>query len=252
MLLMDTSGNGQPGSGDDPLAPSRAGTALTMNSNLLNCNTSDSDHTGQLVDLQGGIYQGVERNSDFGRHQALRANSVINGNQATGFNFEERTSPTGPLVGQGSGDLEDGDSDGAFETFDANGSTNAGKSVNISTNLVFGDRNGDGNPDHVSIPWALASQLGVDTSDGCSAGGSGGTDPQVFIPMADTNQDGRPDSVVPDLDGNGSPDPDLLRSPPLVAAAVPTMNTWWLATLGIGLMLMALRRLRVRDAYRPN
>jgi len=25
------------------------------------------------------------------------------------------------------------------------------------------------------------------------------------------------------------------------------MNTWWLATLGIGLMLMALRRLRARE-----
>jgi hypothetical protein len=53
-------------------------------------------------------------------------------------------------------------------------------------------------------------------------------------------------------DGNGSPDPDLLRSPRLVAAAVPTMNTWWLATLGIGLMLVALRRLRVREANRLN
>jgi hypothetical protein len=54
---------------------------------------------------------------------------------------------------------------------------------------------------------------------------------QVWVPLADTNGDGRGDSVVVDLDGNGIPDPQYYTSPRLGAQGVPTTNSIELAIL---------------------
>lgn len=75
------------------------------------------------------------------------------------------------------------------------------------------------NGGNVSIPWSEASTLGIDTSYPC-----GGILSQVWIPLADTNADGRGDSVVLDLDGNGVADGDLYASPLVAAPSVPTMG----------------------------
>ena len=54
---------------------------------------------------------------------------------------------------------------------------------------------------------------------------------QIWVPLADTNGDGRGDSVVIDLDGNGIPDPQDDSSPGLAPQGVPTTNAVGLALL---------------------
>lgn len=240
--LLDTNGNGVPDSGDTPATPTRVGNVVTLVSPL-DCNTGDGDNQGTLSGNLNGRLNTLSRNSDFGRTQELQVTSA-NGDQATGFGFTERSG--GTAVGTGTGGLADGDGDGAFEQFSGNGSTSGGRAVGSTFDLVFGDANNDGHSDYVSMPWAFSSFFGVDPTDGCGAGGAGGTDPQVWIPLADSNGDTFPDAIIPDLDGNGVPDGDSFRSPPLVSAAVvPTMTTWWTTLLTVllsGASLWALRR----------
>ncbi len=59
------------------------------------------------------------------------------------------------------------------------------------------------------------------------ASGSG----QIFVPLADTNGDGRGDTVVLDLNGDGIPDPQYYTSPRLGALGVPATNNVALAAL---------------------
>jgi hypothetical protein len=241
--ILDTNGNGVPDSGDTAATPTRVGNAVAL-SNPLNCNSGDADDQGSLGGSLNGRLNTLSRNSDFGRTQELMVTSA-NGDQATGFGFTERAGAT--AIGTGNGGLTDTNGDGAFERFSANGSTAAGKSVNTAFDLLLVDANNDGHPDFVSIPWAFAPLLGVDPTDGCSAGGSGGTDPPIFVPLADSNGDGFGDSIIPDLDGDGVPDGDLFRSPRLVAAAVPTMNIQWMTLLTVLLSGASLWLLRRRD-----
>lgn len=83
---------------------------------------------------------------------------------------------------------------------------------NATISLVFSG-------DNVSIPWSQASTLGIDTNYSCA-----GALPQVWIPLADTNGDGRGDSIVLDLDGNGVADTDLYSGPVVSPPSVPAMG----------------------------
>jgi hypothetical protein len=87
-------------------------------------------------------------------------------------------------------------------------------SVNATTSFIYTP-----NSDYVSIPWSQASALNIDTSTTCA-----GVVSQVWIPLADTNGDGRGDSIVLDLDGNGVADADVHASPTIVVPSVPTMG----------------------------
>jgi hypothetical protein len=73
--------------------------------------------------------------------------------------------------------------------------------------------------DHLSIPWSQVNSIGIYTSYPC-----GGELPPVWAPLADTNSDGRGDSLVLDLDGNGVADADLFAGPAMVLPSVPTMG----------------------------
>jgi hypothetical protein len=238
--LLDTNGNGIPDAGDAKATPTRVGNVVTLISPF-DCNSGDGDNQFTLgPGTLGGLLNTATRNSDGGRTQELDITAGTGG-KATAFSFSEKVG--GTAIGTGIGSLQDTNLDGAFETFSANGSTNGGKTVGTAFSLVFGDTNGDGIPDYVSIPWALSDLFGVNPSDPCSAGAN----PQVWIPLADSNGDGQPDSIIPDLDGNGVPDPDSFTSPPLVAAAVPTVNSQWMTALTVLLSGLALWMLRRRE-----
>jgi hypothetical protein len=80
----------------------------------------------------------------------------------------------------------------------------------FTTSLTLVDVNSDGCADYVSIPASQAAGLGMTPIPaGCK---DAGKSPQVFVPLADSNGDSKPDSIMMDLDGNGVPDPDFAPS----------------------------------------
>jgi hypothetical protein len=110
--------------------------------------------------------------------------------------------------------------------------------INMMATLVFTP-----NASHVSIPTSQATMLGA-------RGGLCGPSfiPQIWVPLADTDGDGRGDTIILDLDGNGIPDPQFYGSGRLGAIGVPTTNTVGLSILmvllgSIGAWYLGQRRL---------
>ncbi|MBI4447063.1 MAG: SBBP repeat-containing protein [Acidobacteria bacterium] len=89
----------------------------------------------------------------------------------------------------------DQNSDGVVDAFTAQ---RAGQPA-VTISPVFYDVNGDKKADFVSMPWALSYLLGLNFRDRVP-------DPQVFIPLGDTNGDGTPDSPAFDFDNNNQAD----------------------------------------------
>lgn len=184
-----------------------------------NCDKGDGDDTFQFSG--GPPYTTAARDNGL-LHQEASV-SGFTGGFPTSFHFWD----TGASFGNGG--LNDTNADGVYDTFLGNGQTLLGGPVNVSLAFQLMDNNRDGNPDHISVPWAEVNALGwLDPTDGCND-----TEPQAWVPLADTNGDGKPDSIVFDLDGNGAADPQFYTSPPLVPAAVPSVNWSGLALLAV-------------------
>ncbi|UCF38395.1 MAG: SBBP repeat-containing protein, partial [Acidobacteriota bacterium] len=109
-------------------------------------------------------------------------------------------------------DLLDSDQDGVFDSIrvESDGSDMASvlglpsqASVSLETSLTYFDINQDGHADFASIPWTIIPLLlagaGVDIE----------TPNMVFVPLGDSDGDQLPDSSLPDLDHNGTPDADI-------------------------------------------
>jgi hypothetical protein len=168
------------------------------------------------------------------------------GGLPTGFRYEQVTSGGAPS-GNGNGSITDTNGDGAFDSMTGSGTQGKGTPVSFTIGFTSSDVTGDNNPDYLSIPWSQASAVGVRFNDSCTVAGSGGTDPQVWIPLADSDGDNRPDAIVLDLNGNGAADPEFFRSPRVVAPTpTPSMNTWTLGVLLALLMLVGWWSLRQR------
>jgi hypothetical protein len=122
--------------------------------------------------------------------------------------------------GMGTADLTDGNADGIFEAGSATSTVGRNVGTLLIPNFVFFDVNNDGVADYVSMPWTLTNlaAMGFNPNDTCGPAGAGGLEPQIFIPLAL----GR---IILDLDGNGSPDPGVFRSPPLAPQGIPPTNT---------------------------
>lgn len=228
-----------------PLAPARAGastfspTAAGGGAYLLNnpwdCNASNANNT--FTFSGGPPYNRVTRSS---RGQAINVTAATNG-AATGFSYADNSR------GTGTGALQDTNSDGIYDTVVGNGMRRGTTAVNFSLALQLMDNNKDGNPDHVSVPWSEVNALGwIKGSDGCND-----SEPQAWVPLADTNGDGKPDAIVFDLDGNGTADPEFYKSPPVVPAAVPSVNWSGLLLLALLLTSLAFWSLSRREGVRP-
>jgi hypothetical protein len=147
----------------------------------------------------------------------------------------------------GTAGVVDENSDGIYDAFQGAGTGG----INFLLDFVYADTNADGWGDYVSIPWSQASALGVAKDDGCGPG-PGGSDPQIFVPLADSNGDDLPDSIVLDLNGDGEPDPEFRLGPimgPAAAVArddttIPTLGEWGAILAMAGLAAAAWLQIR--------
>lgn len=225
-----------------PATPSRTGTFL-----FLDHPWSTSPATGQLCsyDAVTGKYMGICRTSPNGLVQSLTINGFTTGGYPSSFQFMQ-TGGASPVTGTGT--LVDQNGDGIWD-----GIALSGGSVNVTLPFVYVDTNGDGYADYISIPWSQATLIGINPNGSVLLQAAGGPNPQIWVPLADTNGDGKPDAIVLDLTGSGTPDPDLFPSPkmgPVVAPAtlappVPTLTEWGVFGMVLALMVVGLWQLRI-------
>lgn len=228
-ILADSNGDGIPNNGDTPVTPifGTNNTAIEL-SRYFSCNRAPNN-TADLLDQDGsGKYRRVKRKNNF-RDQSFYVDGV-EGNAATQFSYAE--SDNVAVRARGTGQMVDINRDGSAETVQISGN------INMVATLVF-------TPDssHVSIPTSQAAMLGA-------KGGVCGPSfvPQIWVPLADTDGDGRGDTIILDLDGNGIPDSQFYTSRKVGALSVPTTNTFGLVILtvilgSIGAWYLGQRRL---------
>ncbi len=230
---------GQPVPGSSATAtPSGGGGSATLVTPW-DCSTGSPSQYYSFSNMTGGKYQTVSRMTSAARQQAVTVTGTAAGN-ATDFSYRESLGSL--VICDGSVRLVDTNGDGAYDTVEG---SRAGGGLSFNLGLVLST---DGN--YISIPWSQAAALGVKSNYGCGTAAS----PQVWVPLADTNGDGKPDSVVLDLNGDGVADPELFRSPPLAAApaaaanaaVIPTLTQWGLVALSASLALAGWLFLRQR------
>lgn len=201
-VKVDSNGNGVPDGGDESIGTTLAGNQLTVDSRW-HCDGSLNNVMTLASPDSSGQYHSASRL--IGPYtQTVNAG---NGSAPSNFTYTETSSANPPKTG--SINFTDINGDGASDQIMV-----VGTGINVGLSFSFTH-----NAQDISIPWAQASLLGLNPADDC-----GGSDPQVWVPLADTNGDGVGDAIVADLDGNGVPDPQFIRSPALLPAAAPSMG----------------------------
>ncbi|MFB3905244.1 MAG: SBBP repeat-containing protein [Acidobacteriota bacterium] len=137
---------------------------------------------------------------DTGDYQTLTVN--IDGFDSTlrpvSVTVSELVEPAGkaPNILTGRAYLLDANQDGVYESFVVE---RPGQPA-VTIDFVWIDINQDGKPDFITIPWAMAQVVAIETDPG-------NNNFQVYIPLADTNGDGTPDAPALDFDHDQKPDP---------------------------------------------
>jgi hypothetical protein len=188
--------------GSDNIVPTRSGNSVTIPTRW-SCSGAASSVIA-LSNPSGGRFMTMSRTNG-PLQQSATITSVVSGAPAQ-FSYAQLRGSSSTATGTIA--LRDANLDGVPDSLSFSGT------VSGSISFAF-------TPDsnYVSIPWAEASALGVDTTPDC-----GGAVPQVWVPLADTNGDGKGDAIVLDLDGNGVADPDLFAGPSIVVPSVPAMS----------------------------
>jgi hypothetical protein len=239
-VLIDSNGDGRPTPGVDqgvfPTLDSETPDLGSLDSPWL-CGPFNNTLNFNLFSRVGGTgrYQNVQRLDHGGVTQSVSATST-SGNAATAFGMT--TSLGNPLTGgqvlrSGSAGFVDQDGNGYYDGM--RGTETGGPGFTFEVGFTGADITGDGHEDYLSLPAVQATALGVKSNFNCLNQAT----PAIFVPLADTNGDGRPDSVVLDLDADGVPDPEFLTSPFLEARvavpnaenAVPALSRWGLLAL---------------------
>jgi hypothetical protein len=185
------------------IVPTRSGSTITIPSKWACGSTTTNVITLSNPDGSGRFRTASRMNGL--RLQTMNITNVVGG-APQAFTLTETYE--GTTLNSTTVSLIDQNSDGVLD-----GATIAG-AVNATTSFVYLS-----NGDYVSIPWSQASALNINTTTTCA-----GFVPQVWIPLADTNGDGRGDSIVLDLDGNGVADADVYSGPAIVVPSVPIMG----------------------------
>lgn len=235
----DTNGDGTATAADAAITPQRTGPTTITLANPWQAGINTNNTFVLSNPDVGGRFQTISRLGGGGTQALTVTGFDLNGNP-NAFSFSENGSHG--LV-TGTGKLLDTNSDGIYDTV-----TGSGGSVNFTLPFVYVDTNGDGFADYISIPWSQASLVGLNFKNKVNGG-----EPQVFVPLADTNADGKGDAIVFDFDGNGVPDADLISTRPgsfgpVAAAAslasVPALSEWLTLFMVLTLMATALWQLR--------
>lgn len=204
-VRLDGNGDGQPSAGDESVSPVRTGGGSVEVPSRWNCTPESPSNVIQLSNRDGsGRFRTASRTNG-PLNQSITAGGIVNGT-ARDFSYEQTRGDL--TTSNGSITLTDANNDGVLDGARFRGTLTA------SISFVF-----SGNSDYVSVPWSQVSALGLNISGSCA-----GSLPQIWIPLADTNGDGRGDSVVFDLNGDGRSDGDLLAGPAVVVPSVPTMG----------------------------
>lgn len=202
---LDGNGDGQPNAGDEGVSPVRSGAGTLEIPSRWQCVPGSNSNVIRLSNRDGsGRFRTASRTNG-PLNQSITAGGIVNGT-ARDFSYEQTRGDT--TTATGSITLTDANNDGVPDGARFRGTLTA------SVSFVFSS-----NSDYVSVPWSQVSALGVNSSPSCA-----GSLPQVWIPLADTNGDGRGDSLVLDLDGDNRADGDLLAGPAVVVPSVPTMG----------------------------
>ena len=203
-IRVDANGSGGPGPGDESIVPTLSGTQLTIPSRWV-CDSENRNVLTLSNPGGSGQFQTASRMNG-ALQQSVTITSIVGGGPRE-FSYSQ-TNTVNSSTRTGGASLVDMGGDGVMDLLTIHGSV----SGTVSFTYV-------GNSEYISIPWSQASVLGVDFSATC-----GGSQPQIWIPLADTNGDGAGDAIVLDLDGNGLPDPQFFQSPPLAAPPAPSMG----------------------------
>lgn len=228
-ILADTNGNGMPDGGDRDVTPEYAsGQSQIEFDHYFSCDRALNNRLTPTDRDSSGKFRKIARRNNF-RDQSISITSVQGGG-ASDFSFLEFDDRATRATG--SGRVMDSNADGKGDMVQITGK------INMMATLVFTPDSG-----HVSIPTSQANMLGA-------RGGKCGPTfvPQIWVPLADTDGDGKGDTIIADLDGNGLADPQFYTSTPLGAVAVPTTDTFGLVLLtlvlgGIGVWYLGQRRL---------
>lgn len=228
-ILID-SGDGMPGAGDTPVLPQQTGATTVQLPTLFSCQTQPNNTVTLSSPDSAGRFRAASRVNN-GRDQVVNVTNAVNG-AAVQFSFSE--SLRTQTFATGTGTLVDTNGDRLVEAMSITGTNGS-----LMVSLVFTPDSG-----YVSIPQAQAAALGV------RQGRCGPVPGQAWVPLADRSGDGRGDTIILDLDGNGVPDPQYFESPPLGAVGVPTLNTLGLALLtmllgGVGVWYLGRDRIDV-------
>ena len=213
--LVDTNENGRPDPGIDLAIGLVIGPDSLIVDSPWHHDPLDTEHIVSFRDSdakRGGKFLSFERTSRKGLSQRIDIDTdEIHAGRASRVRFTETLQ--GKVGVTGSAELKDIDGDGRCERLAVKriGDTEIG----FELTFVGADVDRDGHADYVSIPWSQASLLGVVVGDGNGPVYTAAEDPQVWLPMVDTDSDGAPDSIVLDLDGDRRADSKLFWTPRL-------------------------------------
>ena len=214
--LVDTNENGMPDPGiDEAIIINPFPTSVTVDSPW-DCDPFDADNTVYFLNPDlGGRWMTMERSVGFAGSQRVELDpGGMVGGRPTMFLFTE-LDPFGADV-TGWGQLMDDNGDGFYNRMMGQETSGGGFMFDVS--FVGTDVGG---VRYISIPWATANLVGVRVGDGCGPAGTSCEDPQVWVPLVDTDADQMGDSIVADLDGDDNEDPTYHWSPRLEVAAAP-------------------------------
>lgn len=228
--LLDIDASGGPGPGDLAAVPALSGNQASF-VGPWETTCFDPDPPSNVLTLSNpqagtGIFQTISRGTEQGT-----LGGFIAGNRPSQVSIQDDSR-------SGTGMLIDSNADGIFDSVQA---SEPGGSLNFMSSLVTADITGDGKPDYISLPWGPLVPMFMLFRMPFTTGEPGSL-PQIWLPLADTNADGTPDSVALDLDGNGSADPQFFMSPAL--AGPPIVPT--------GLSFFTLDPCRVFDTRNPD
>jgi hypothetical protein len=238
-ILYDSNANGIPDENvDGAIQLLVAGNQLTVQNPWEACGPATHNVMTLTTDPLGGPFTGGTRTTE-NQTESVVADRITSG-RPTRFTMNVDRAGTDK---SGQGLMIDQNGDGIYDGINITGD------VSAQIGLLLQDVTSDGYADYVSIPWGQASALGVATGDGCGPG-AGNSDPQIWVPLADTNNDNIPDSIAFDLDSNDQPDTQFLVGPIIAGPAVigenaPTLSEW--AGIGAAIALAMVAWLQIRN-----